>query len=304
MLENNEGLLMRDFKTYEPFYRQFGLSCSKTIDTASDICYCLKRENNAFFNEHILQGDLDLSSTVLIVDEVDDLVVNEKPSLLYNARDETLSPAYRACYRALIRGESRPAKADPIVWNDAKRIKLEADAKLRGADYERGESGWAMLEQSPDGTMRLPKVPLTDDWLVYKNYADFEIEPHKDTFRSSLCTPYMYQKYCCIFGLTGSVGGEAERAYIAKTYRAVPFEVPQFLHTCDATTKEEARCLGVVIKERSSEKVSAVVKYARKFHTEVPVLVITRGAERDEMSTIVRALVDAHRRPDGSDAQP
>ena len=97
-----------------------------------------------------------------------------------------------------------------------------------------------MLEEGPDGTPRLPKVPLTDDWLVYKNYEDFQIEPFKDTFRSSLCTPYMYNKYCCIFGLTGSVGGEAERAYIQKTYQAIPYEVPQFLHTCEHTDKDEA----------------------------------------------------------------
>tara|TARA_B100000795_G_scaffold238073_1_gene198990 strand:+ start:217 stop:342 length:126 start_codon:yes stop_codon:yes gene_type:complete len=35
----------------------------------------------------------------------------------------------------------------------------------------------------------------------------------------------MYTKYACIFGLTGSIGGEAERAYIEKTYQAVPYEV-------------------------------------------------------------------------------
>ena len=118
-----------------------------------------------------------------------------------------------------------------------------------------------MLEEGPDGTPRLPKVPLSDDWLVYKNYVDFQVEPSKAipnpnpgphpnpnptpnanpgpnqvepskaTFRNSLCTPYMYTKYACIFGLTGSVGGEAERAYIEKTYQAVPYEVPQLLHT-------------------------------------------------------------------------
>ena len=69
------------------------------------------------------------------------------------------------------------------------------------------------------------KVPLSDDWLVYKNYVDFQVAPSKATFRNSLCTPYMYTKYACIFGLTGSVGGEAERAYIEKTYQAVPYEV-------------------------------------------------------------------------------
>ena len=67
-------------------------------------------------------------------------------------------------------------------------------------------------------------MPLTDDWLVFKNFQDYHVEPHKDTLRNCLCTPYMYTKYACIFGLTGSVGGEAERAYIEKTYRAVPYE--------------------------------------------------------------------------------
>ena len=103
VLENNEGLLERDFATYEPFYRSFGLSCNKTIDAESDICYCLKRHNNAYFNQQLLQGGLDLSQVVLIVDEVDDLVVNEKPSLLYNCADASLTPHYRACYTALLR---------------------------------------------------------------------------------------------------------------------------------------------------------------------------------------------------------
>ena len=95
VLENNEGLLERDFATYAPFYASFGLSCAKSIDGTSDICYCLKRENNAYFNAAILRGQLELGDTVLIVDEVDDLVLNEKPSLLYRARDELLTPLYK-----------------------------------------------------------------------------------------------------------------------------------------------------------------------------------------------------------------
>ena len=165
-----------------------------------------------------------------------------------------------------------------------------------------------MLEEGPDGTPRLPKVPLSDDWLVYKNYVDFQVEPSKAipnphrsptrtrtrtrtpapnatpnpnqvepskaTFRSSLCTPYMFTKYACIFGLTGSVGGEAERAYIEKTYQAVPYEVPQFLHTCVGTTKDEARMLGCSIEPSAAAMISRVVELAVKRHTEVPVLII------------------------------
>ena len=175
VLENNEGLLERDFAAYEGFYRSFGLTCAKSIDLTSDICYCLKRQNNAFFNQHILMGDLDLSETVLIVDEVDDLVVNERPSLLYNAVDELLTPHYKACYTSLIKSTAKPQKVDKAIWDDCNRIKRDADSKIKGVHYARGESGWLMLEEGPDGTPRLPKVPLTDDWLVFKNYQDFQI---------------------------------------------------------------------------------------------------------------------------------
>ena len=291
VLENNEGLLQRDFKTYEPFYRQFGLTCSKTIDATSDICYCLKKHNNAFFNERMLEGDLDLSGTVLIVDEVDDLVVNEKPSLLYTKRDETLTPKYEAAYLALIGGaESPPGGVERAVWDDCVRIKRETDSKVEGLDFAKSDGGWAMLEMGPDGTPRPPKVPLTDDWLVYKNLQDFELPPSKDTFRSSLCTPYMYNKYACIFGLTGSVGGEAERAYIQKTYLAVPYEVPQFLHTCEHTHKDEARNLGVFIRPSTAAMIDEVVATAKRHYRDVPVLIITRGAESDELRRVYNAL--------------
>ena len=269
VLENNEGLLERDFASYAPFYASFGLSCAKTIDATSDICYCLKRQNNTYFDAAILRGELDLGDTVLIVDEVDDLVLNEKPSLLYRARDELLTPLYKACYRALIRGEAKPDKAGdgtPLpqpVWYECVRIKRLADGKRRGVDYERDvHRGWAMLEEGPDGTPRFPKVPLTDDWLVFKNFADFQLEPSKETFRSCLCTPHLYNKYACIFGLTGSVGGAAERAYIAKTFQAVPYVVPQFLTTCDHTTKEAATNLGVRIMPNAAAMVEEVTRAA------------------------------------------
>ena len=70
VLENNEGLLERDFATYHSFYESFGMTCAKRADATSQICYCLKASNNAFFNEQILRGKLDLSDIVLIVDEV------------------------------------------------------------------------------------------------------------------------------------------------------------------------------------------------------------------------------------------
>ena len=37
------------------------------------------------------------------MDEVDDLVLNEKPSLLYRARDELLTPVYKVRLRVRLR---------------------------------------------------------------------------------------------------------------------------------------------------------------------------------------------------------
>ena len=60
-----------------------------------------------------------------------------------------------------------------LVWPDS-----ELPVVGHGIDF--AERFW------PDGTPRLPKVPLTDDWLVYKNYADHRLEPSKNTFRNCL----------------------------------------------------------------------------------------------------------------------
>lgn len=129
VLENNEGLLERDYATYAPFFKLFGersaielaashrpiamhsvphfgraatgLRTNKKIDGDSNICYCLKSENNAFFNASLANGSLDLTDTILIVDEVDDLVVNENPSIGYVKADVEKTPDYERCYCAL-----------------------------------------------------------------------------------------------------------------------------------------------------------------------------------------------------------
>ena len=53
-----------------------------------------------------------------------------------------------------------------------------------------------------------------------------------------MCTPYIFNKYAGIFGLTGSVGGKAELKYLTSTYHAVKFDVPRFLDTCVGNARE------------------------------------------------------------------
>ena len=81
VLENNEGLLERDYATNAPFYAKFGIKSGKDLsEEGVQICYTLKSAINKHFLRGMVSGSLELASTVLIVDEVDDLIVNERPN--------------------------------------------------------------------------------------------------------------------------------------------------------------------------------------------------------------------------------
>lgn len=297
VLENNKGLLDRDYDTYAPFYAAFDLKPAKRIDPTADICYCLKRENNQYFTQQLIEGKLDLSEVILIVDEVDDLVVNESPTVMMLKPDDEETHKYRRVYELMNNGvTTKPDDVPQALWKDCERIVQEANTKVEHKDYVKGQgsSSYLMLEQLPDGTSRLPRLALTDDWLEYLNFKTFNTLPVKRTFYASLCTPHMYANYKCIFGLTGSVGGPAEREYIKNTYRAVPYEVPQFLTTCKATTKEAPKNLGVFLEASTSNQESKVVEYVAANYKKVPVLVITRNPQEINRlyAQIKRRLVD------------
>jgi hypothetical protein len=169
ILENNEGLLMRDHATYKPFYELFGMTVADHIDESSDICYCLKKANNRFFNEKLAAGSLNLDEVILIVDEVDDLVVNEKPLANYMKPDVRETPAYKQCFEVLKEGGTTcPSGVKGHIWKRSKDIKDEAGKKVEGHDFARTrtEDGVERFEIL-DEDRRLPKVPLTEDWLEY-----------------------------------------------------------------------------------------------------------------------------------------
>merc|ERR1712196_730754 len=85
----------------------------------------------------------------------------------------------------------------------------------------------------------VPKVKLTSPWLLYLDYKLCGAEPFSETRWACVCTPYIFNKYKGIFGLTGSVGGKAELKYLATTYKAIKFDVPRFLDTCHGNARKE-----------------------------------------------------------------
>jgi hypothetical protein len=127
--------------------------------------HSLKKDNEKFFNEHIVDGKLKLQDYVLIVDEVDDLVVNETPTKPYLKKDDELTPDYKQAYAALKAQGSKPEGVNPKVWESALKTKGEAEAKEKEIDFTIQGNVFYMLENG-----KLPKVPLTSDWLIYKNF--------------------------------------------------------------------------------------------------------------------------------------
>jgi len=319
VLENNEGLLERDYKQNKPFYDRFNIKSSTDLaDDDAQITYCLKARINKHFLGKILKGTLDaeLKRTVIIVDEVDDLVVNERPNNTYVKADVERTPDLTRCYQALREGVTsrmhpdplpshpnlasaqslvtKPIGVDELVWQTAQHwVKHCENELVEGthyrviADEETGKDKVIMLDEFGEK----PKVPLSAPWLTYMNYKLCGKPPEALSRYATVCTPYIFNKYAGIFGLTGSVGGAEELKYLTKTYSAVKFDVPRFLDTCVGDARKEVKNHGVEILDGEDKLAARVVDLCEQYFKKVPVLVITSGA--DEIRRILLALAES-----------
>jgi len=273
VLENNEGLLERDFRQNAPFYERFGIKSNLGADGLADpdakIVYCLKKQINKHFLRKMVEGKLDeeLKNIVLIVDEVDDLVVNERPNNHYVKTDVEQTPDLQKCYEKLKDGWSIEVEQDPpegvdhMFWIRACSIVRYCEDHVKeGIHYrliknEDGEEEVIML----DDNGQVPKVPLAAPWLQYMSYKLIRKDPLAQSRYACVCTPYIFNKYAGIFGLTGSVGGKEELKYLTKTYSAVKFDVPRFLDTCMGNARKIVLNHGVEIKESAESQRERVV---------------------------------------------
>ena len=117
-------------------------------------------------------------------------------------------------------------------------------------------------------------------WLSCLNYQLSEDNlPIAESPFATVCTPYVFNKYRGIFGLSGSIGGQAELTYLASTYGAVKFEVPRFLDTCTGDARKVVTNHGVEVVASEAALVARVVTLCEQWVQRVPVLVITSGPE-------------------------
>ena len=132
-------------------------------------------------------------------------------------------------------------------------------------------------------TIRVPapsQVRRAAMWLSCLNYQLSEDNlPIAESPFATVCTPYVFNKYRGIFGLSGSIGGQAELTYLASTYGAVKFEVPRFLDTCTGDARKVVTNHGVEVVGSEAALVARVVTLCEQWVQRVPVLVITSGPE-------------------------
>ena len=174
----------------------------------------LKPQIQRHFLRRMVKGKLDedLSASVIVVDEVDDLIVNERPNQHYVKVDVELSPAIKRAYNALKEGiEKQPGDVDDRAWDEASRNFARAQSSVKDKDYRlvtNSEGVNEIIQLDKEGNV--PKVPLTSGWLKCLQFMESGAEPTCDSAFTTICTPYIFNKYSGIFGLTGSVGGKAE----------------------------------------------------------------------------------------------
>ena len=196
ILENNQGLLDRDYNSFKTFYRNFSrksdgapIKVSDHLTADADICYCLNSQVDQFYRESVFAkggggggGGSVFKNLIMIVDEVDELVVDKKPTSSYVKPDDEYSKDYQAAMKALVDNPDSEEKPEHIsnekMWTAAKSAKNQAARKREGADYGISDSKYVMLDSR--GRVTNHTTPWLQ-WLNFKNNPD-DVPPFQTTF--------------------------------------------------------------------------------------------------------------------------
>ncbi|EGD76212.1 hypothetical protein PTSG_00915 [Salpingoeca rosetta] len=293
IMENNVSLLDRDYNNYRAFFSQFkkrdgtSVTASTVISREADITYCLQIDVERAHLHEAPKGHNVFEGLVLIVDEVDDLVIENNPVNAFVKRDEDNSPHVHKCFQALKRSglrASKPAGCPSHVWNRARGACREVQGWREGRDYALMDGSYCILNERGR-----PKADQTSLALEYLNFVSgYNDSPSFKTTNYVIATPHVFKQYAFILGLTGSVGGEAEREYLQSTYDAGVFSVPPFLNTCTDARKREPHQHLLKVVDGAQQQRAEVASVVEENIDSVPVLVISPTP--DEAQAVARQL--------------
>jgi hypothetical protein len=321
ILENNLGLLEKDFKEMQPIFKEFGifprggnpsspeqpdltrttLEALHTKDCRNEfpdfgVTYCLRRNMERYYQDCMMKGiHYPFKDTVLIVDEVDDLIVDANPNQFYAAPDNEEAEFVRAINHFKTGAHDMPD--DNFIWDLAFNAFHNSNSLQEGVHYVRSNNTLYMID---DGGNQIDAYDYRLECLKQ--------HPKLKTNYYAQSIPYMLSQYECITGFSGSIGAQE---YLQTQFQTWSFYTPSFLNTCRDVIKVPAALMDdparrgfpcAHVMPTREEQLKKVVQIAARKYMKVPVLIIAASTrEAYELEEIVRDYIKTHH--DGEDEE-
>lgn len=223
VLESSQSLKHRDCEENRAFFDNMGVTVGESSEGAFpdvDVVYCLAHPLNPHLLQHyirtILTNEKEFANTLLLVDEVDSVVVCESP---FETLPKALSDGPSAgdisrAYEAVHRGDTtRPNSISAAAWEKALTDKIDWERERGKCDRENGTGAWFLRDMTgaPDGYYH--------GYIDYINVVSgFQAVPAAISAPALVTSlPYILTRYAAVVGLSGSLGGAAERNYLKKS---------------------------------------------------------------------------------------
>jgi hypothetical protein len=226
-----------------------------------------------FYRESIYRGKQPFQDTILVVDEVDDLIVEDEPNSFYTAVERDQSK-HKLLFEIFINNPNSPNKpmgVSDLDWDRAKRAVHVASSMKLDVDYFIDKSGSRYYFMVRGKTY----YNMSVEYLSFKHFG---VDPRVKTTFYIQSKPYMLSQYDAIVGFSGSLGSKSETEFLRSTYKATCFKVPPFLDTCNGTRKHPPdlvdNCIYIADNALMQYKRIEATVSTLFFEKRVPILVI------------------------------
>eukprot|EP00928_Gymnodinium_smaydae_P098764 TRINITY_DN9251_c0_g3_i1.p1 TRINITY_DN9251_c0_g3~~TRINITY_DN9251_c0_g3_i1.p1 ORF type:complete len:1563 (+),score=249.83 TRINITY_DN9251_c0_g3_i1:91-4779(+) len=295
---DNDTLLERDYATMAALFKKLKLSAEKRkLDQDHQIVYCsaMDIELHSLRSMRDSENELDFSNCIMIVDEVDSLIVDEN---VYRCYVDVHEAGSEVCEWWWDQGRYENPQNFPqwkrnIMQNlvSAEReLKTKKDGKHYFTDHNMG-TFWALDEKTCQVKRAIWYLWL--ELLRKKGLVDYTM--NYSTRQSVMCKQSCFASYSLIFGLTGSLGTEAEKRFTKRHFKASHFFVPNFLDTCRNQSRPKPRCVLTEMQADSTKQRERTAKVACDYCASVPVLIVARDPDRvQEVAAELRRRLPVH----------
>jgi hypothetical protein len=253
ILVNNAGLLAKDYDEFctKGFYNRIkkldsngsevdikvaradnstkgAPECMQKDLIDADITYCTSRGMQTMYAHRI--GLSYYNDVILIVDEVDDLIIDKNPNDLYGVPHHHKSLELKSGFDALISNENARKPDDIpdfVTWRRIKSSVRIAKSKREGTDYCINDGKFIMKDDKGR-----PDPHAYSLWLEFIRYKKHHVSPVFKSYYYMQSMAHMMSSYCCVLGLSGTLGSPQEMKLLEETYLVESYGVPYFLETC------------------------------------------------------------------------